>query len=254
METGDDIMHFYICEITDEQGNSIKIALKDKIIGVSSEFINNNIEGNFLGYTKFKNLLYPVLSLPGKNFFILKTFLIYETFGFGVTSIIKKEKINKIKKFSNETLDLFPHLKIFSGYFEYNDEEVFIFNIEKALNELPENFVVKTPIKKKKEKINIVKPNVYIIDNKISILKNDIISIIDTNGFCPFKHDDYDGFVEYKNKIYSVKKTAETPKWIVVAKNTALLCKKIEPEHGEIFDSDNKKILKIKDKTLPVLE
>ncbi|MBM7559341.1 hypothetical protein [Marinitoga litoralis] len=247
-------MKYYICELVDNNNESIKIALEDKIIGVSSEFIKKNIEGNFLGYVKFKDHLYPALTLPDKKEFILKIFLIYKSFAFGVTNIIKNEKIDKIEKFNKETLELFPHLKIFSGYFEYNNEEIFIFNIDKVYDEIPENIVVKTPIKKKEEKEHVIKPNAYVIDNKISILKNNIISIIDTSGFCPFKSDEYDGFVEYKNKIYNVKKTSDNPKWIVISKKMALLSEKIEFEYGEIFDSEDKKVLKFKDKTLPILE
>lgn len=247
-------MNYYICEIIDNNDESIKIALEDRIIGVSSEFIKKNIDGGFLGYSEYKSQLFPVLTLPKKNEFILKVFLIYKSFAFGVTNIIKKEKIDKIEKFNEETLEMFPHLKIFSGYFEYNDEEIYIFNIDKVFDELPDDIVVKVPNKKKEEKKEVIKSNAYIIDDKISILKNNIISIIDTSGFCPFKSGEYDGFVEYKNKIYNVKKTSENPKWIVISKKMALLSDKIEFEYGEIFDSENKKVLKVDDKTLPILE
>ena len=247
-------MYYYLCEIEVRGNNVIKIALKDEIIGVSSEFIDRNIEGNFLGYTKFKNQLYPVLSLSEKKNFILKIFLIYKSFAFGITSIIKKEKINKIEKFNEEILEKFPHLKIFSGYFEYENEEFFVFNIDKAFDEFSNEVIIKTINKKKEEKELIDKPNVYIVDEKISILKNTIISIIDKSNFCPFKHDKYEGFLEYKNKIYPVKKTSENSKWIVLSSRIALLCEKIESEYGEIYDAEDKKVVKINGKTLPILE
>ncbi|WP_129409687.1 hypothetical protein [Marinitoga lauensis] len=212
-------MNYYICELIDENNEIIKIALKDEILGVSKKFIKKNVEGKFLGYSKFKDTLYPVLTLPGKKSFILKNFLIYSSFAFGVTSIVKKVSIEKFESFNDETLKIFPDLEIFSGYFEYDFEDVFIYNINKADVKLPKNYIIKTTKEKdfSKKEENI--PNAFIIDNKFAILKgNSILSIIDKNSYCPFKYKNYSGFIEYKNKIFPVKKTSNNSKWIIVTK------------------------------------
>ncbi|KAF2956220.1 hypothetical protein [Marinitoga sp. 38H-ov] len=247
-------MNYYICEIKDSKNNLIKIALVNEIIGVSSKFVKKNIEGNFLGYSKFKDKLYPVITIPENKEFILKFFLIYNSFAFGVSSIIKNIEVSEIEKFNSETLEQFPHLRIFSGYFELDNEEIFVFNVNKVYEELPANFVVKNVEKDKEKKEDIINPNVFVIDNKYSILRNKIINIIDSSTFCSFKHGEFDGFIEYKNKIYNVIKTSEKAKWIVVGEKVALLCEKIDFVYGEIFDSQDKKFLRIDNKTLPILE
>ncbi|GAB6188927.1 hypothetical protein JCM30566_06660 [Marinitoga arctica] len=248
-------MYYYICELIDDKNYSTKIAIEDKIIGVSAEFVEKNIDDNFLGYAKFKEILYPALTLPVKKNFILKMFLIFNSFAFGVTSIIKKVDVEKVETFPENTLNLFPHLKIFSGYFELEGEEIFTFNIDKITDEIPQNNIIEMVKKISKDHKKLFIPNYYILDNKYAIKKENVISITDKRNYCKFKYQNYVGFIEYKNKIYPVKEITEKNKWILLTSNMGLLCKKIDFVFGEeVLDNNKKKYFKSGKIILPILE
>ncbi|AEX86402.1 hypothetical protein XO10_09990 [Marinitoga sp. 1135] len=247
-------MEYYICEIKDIENRTRKIAIENNIIGISTSFIPEDTGKQFIGFSEFNGNLYPVVTLPLEEKLVLKIFLIYEKMAFGVTSIIKKTKIDKVHIISEKMLELFPEMKIYSGYFEDEGEDILVFNIENALKQDMPDVIVKNRKIKRGTHQKLLQ-DFFIIDGKYAVERYKILNISGIEKFAPFSFKEFDGFVEYKNEIFPVLKTDEEFKWLVIKKGFSLLCKNIQTTNGEVIsDEKNKKYLKVGKNIYEILE
>ncbi|KLO23350.1 hypothetical protein X275_03135 [Marinitoga sp. 1197] len=245
-------MEFYICELETKDKDKFYIALEDNIKGISNEYIKKNLNSNFLGYAKYNNYLYPVVTIPLDMEFYLNYFLIYDTYAFGVTSVLNKIKIENFEKFNDKMFELYPELNIYTGYITYEDSTIFIFNMENIKKKMPNRIIVKE--KKEKKKIKQEKTIYFLIDNKFVIRNEDVITIINKNNFCYFRFDDYIGFIEYKNQVYPVKEIDDKGNWILLIKDKGYLFKRINQIYGKVIEDTEKQFFKSNNLILPILE
>ncbi|MCX7654382.1 MAG: hypothetical protein N2Z58_06900 [Fervidobacterium sp.] len=249
-------MRFYTCEIEHQAGKVNIAILKSEVLGISTKFYPGPNQSELIGFSKYGEYLYPVVTHSKVTNPILKYFLILPKYAFGVTRIIEEVEA--------ETIQISPTVEIshgsglesiseYTGIIQLSGEIYYVYNIHYVKMPLDAEIVTSekdSPKTRGKEEI----PNFLIIGEKYAVRKESVKTILQSDLVTPYKFHGVDGFVDYKGII--PVKMIDSGRFVVVLETEAYQTSKVRLSSGKILvhEQSGKKLVETDSGTYEMIE
>lgn len=228
-------MKFYLCEL-EAKDSLLRIALESSTsLGISDRFVPSALRVEFAGYCLHGGTLYPIVTHAHLAEPVLKFFVVYKGFAFGVTRVldeVEREPIPVSLSVENDLGGQLTPISRYTGVIPYEQGEYYyVYNLNSvevprdATLSVSEDFSPSTPVSASQTFI--------VLGNRYAVSKDKVRTILPATLMTPFKTDEYDGFVDYGRILPVI--SVDGGNYVVVMENLAYRTTKVFHVSGKVL-------------------